>query len=276
MRPLVPAACLSVLTLLVPIAVAATPPPPAPVLQVQGRDQVLIGRIYWRHAGQTQPLARFGVVLADKATTQAVAYDGVAAGAGHGTLSLTARRKGSSETAVEWALQPGGGSSVAAARGNATAREGSVGHVPLGVAGDGELFASLETGRASSFNMQRLWDHFGVVTDSQRFVRRGADEEPAWTPAPGGQEARGVAPAPPAPAPPRGGTMVVSCASGTRYELSTGSGTGRCAVEVEGDRVTGGACDDGDGNAASASCALNGGTGSCLAASGSGACRSLR
>ena len=265
------------LTLLAAPALAKDPPPPpspplpSPSLQPAGRDQVLIGRIYWRQAGQTQPVARFGMVLSGKDTSQAIPFDGSAVGAGRGTVALTARRKGGDEAIVDWTVQPGSGS-VAAGSGNASVREGGVGHAPLGGSADGgELFASFETGRASSFNTQRIWEHFGIVTERQRFQPRDHRDEPAWAP-PAGSAA---APATP-PATPRGGSIQVTCAGGGRFELSTGTGSGACSVDVAGDSVRGGSCDDGAGNMASASCTVNAGAGSCVSSSGSGSCRSLR
>lgn len=260
------------------LAVAAPPPSPAPMLAFQGRDQVLIGRIYWRESGQTQPLARFGLVLTGKSGEQSVPVS--SASSGSVTVTFRARRDGDDAAQVSWSVLPGAGSRVPQASGRLTVKEGSIGHAALGMGGEGELFASLETGRASVFNLQRLWEHFGVMTDAQRFSQPQPAAAPisAWPAAQGSAPAfapssmPAAAPAPVAAAP-QGGTFTVACGAGRRFDLSTGSGRGTCELELQGDRVVGGRCDDGEGNSARVSCALNGGDGSCVSSSGSGACR---
>ena len=259
MRRLLPALLLAAAS----ASAAPPPPPPAPVLTFAGRDQVLIGRIYWREDGRTQPLARFGMVLGGKSATQAVTASSPEAGSM--TVTFSARRAGEDAAQVSWSLQPGPGLKVASGEGRLTVKEGSVGHVALGSAGGAELFGSLETGRASVFNLQRLWEHFGIATDAQRFAAAASPvpASSAW-----------AAPSAPPVAPlPRGGTFTVTCASGRSWELSTGSGAGRCSLDVDGDLVAGGRCDDDAGNFARASCALNGGAGACLETAGSGSCR---
>ena len=246
------------------VAAAAPPPPPAPVLTFQGRDQVLIGRIYWREDGRTQPLARFGMVLGGKSASQTIAA--ASDESGSCTITFSARRAGEDAAQVSWSLQPGPGMKVAAGEGRLTVKEGSVGHVALGGSGGAELFGSLETGRASVFNLQRLWEHFGIMTDAQRFA-------PAASSVPSASSWSNVPAAPASPPLPRGGSISVTCASGRAFELSTGTGIGRCDLDVEGDRVTGGRCDDDAGNFARASCTLNENAGACLGTGGSGSCR---
>lgn len=249
------------------VLAAPPPPPPAPVMMFQGKDQVLIGRIYLRQGGATQPLARFGTVLSGKTASRTVSVSSPETG--NVTVTFDARRDGETRSQVSWSLQAGGGARIAPAQGKLTVGEGSIGHAALGMAGEAELFASLETGRASGFNLQRLYDHFGVVTDAARFPQPAPAQ--AWQ-APAAAPAAMTAPAP-ASASPRGGSMTLSCPSGQSYDLATGSGLGRCRVSVDGDKITGGTCDDDDGNSASASCTLNGGKGACVSATGSGSCR---
>lgn len=270
MRRAVLAFLLAVLSAAAAPAAPSQPPPPPPMLSFQGKDQVLIGRIYWRESGQTQPLARFGAVLDGKNTNTSVPV--ASEFTGSLTLSLGAKRDGPDAAQVSWSIVPGAGARISNGQGRLTVSEGSIGHAALGTAGSGELFASLETGRASAFNIQRLWEHFGVVTDYQRFAQPQFPPPaaaPAWTPP--GPAARSPAPAA-APLPPKGGTFTVSCPSGRDFDLSTGSGRGRCELDVQDGNIVGGSCDDGDGNSARASCTLNGGEGACVSSSGSGDC----
>ena len=247
-------------------ALAAAPPPPPPTLALQGKDQVLIGRVYWRESGQTQAVARFGMVIGDAPRDQVVE---VKTAGGAYSLTVGGKRAGDHGAKVTWSVQPVGSAALPAAKGRLEVSENSVGHVPLGTSAAGELFASLETGRASTFNVQRLWDHFGVVTDAARFAQAAAERQAA--PAlPGGASIPSAAPVP------RGGSMTLTCPGGGSYELTTGSGHGRCEASVDGDRMTGATCDDGDGNLARATCTINAGRGGCLSISGTGACSELR
>lgn len=249
-----------------PDAARAAAPPPPPMLALQGRDQVLIGRVYWRQSGQTQAVARFGMVIADAPRDEVIE---VSTDGGAYALTVGSKRTGERGAKVTWTLRPTGAAALPPAEGRLEVSENSVGHVPLGSSERGELFASIETGRASTFHVQRLWDHFGVVTDAARFAAAAAERQSAPAPA-GGASIPSAGPAP------RGGTMTLTCAGGGSYELSTGSGHGRCDATVDGDRMTSATCDDGGGNLARATCTINAGRGGCLSISGTASCRELR
>ncbi len=72
-------------------------------------------------------------------------------------------------------------------------------------------------------------------------------------------------------------SITVSCASGSTFELKTGTDKGECQTSQDDDgNVTGGLCGDTLGNAASVDCTANGGAGSCLGSFGSGDCKPVR
>lgn len=69
------------------------------------------------------------------------------------------------------------------------------------------------------------------------------------------------------------GVLQLVCPSGAAFTLTTGTGNGECEIERDDEgAVVGGRCADDDGNAAEASCTLNGGEGSCTRTTGAGAC----
>jgi len=154
--------------LLTTCALLATLSPAGPV-QAQpglpsGGDQVVIGRLFHRGPAGTIAVARFGLILA-KSRPSSVSLevprrdDDPAAGY---TLAISAeRRRGAAR--LEWSLQPGGAANLGAGRGSQEVLSGVLGHLSIAEVDGTRIYASVENGRASSFDVLKLARHFGVA-----------------------------------------------------------------------------------------------------------------
>jgi hypothetical protein len=107
-----------------------------------------------------------------------------------------------------------------------------------------------------------------------------AETDKKTDPAPSPDVQERAIPRPPIGAPP-GGVIVsprprgpvaastdVSCSNGKKFSISTGSKQGRCDVHIINGKVTGGQCNDGNGNDAYVSCDVG-----CKGSSGAGDCK---
>lgn len=64
----------------------------------------------------------------------------------------------------------------------------------------------------------------------------------------------------------------VECNDGRTFNLSTNAPGGNCVVEVVGNEVISGKCEDKSGNSASVTCGINDGKGACTSTEGEGTC----
>jgi hypothetical protein len=129
----------------------------AQVLAVRSSDTVLLVRTYARHAdGSTQPTARFGLVLARDAVARRVEVQ--AAGAPAHAIAVDARRRDDGAV-VDWQLLAAGSAEAHASGSTRVARAASA-HVELGQVGDVEVYAALEAGRGSDFDLGRIQAYF--------------------------------------------------------------------------------------------------------------------
>jgi hypothetical protein len=254
--------CVSVLALLLLAAPAA-----AQSGLPRGSDAVLLARVYRTSAAGTDPIGRMGLVLAGKSVTQALQLP-ASAGQPALTFSLVAERKGDGARA-RWELVGAGTPSTS---GHLDVVSGALNRVGVLKKGDVEIFASLEAGRASGFEVGKLAQHFGAMPWGM--APSGAPGAPPMTMMPAQ-----VAPMAPAAAmrPAKGPSMELQCPGGGAFELSIDAGRGECRSRFdEAGAVIGATCDDGAGNAAEAECRLAAGHGACVRTAGSGSCRERR
>lgn len=173
----------------------------------QGGTPVVIGRVYHRDAGGTRPVGVFGLVLPSKGEGRArVEVPSVEGDPATGyELRVAARsRRGAAE--LSWELVPSAGGGAAAGSGSAEVRSGQLGHADLATVGSTRVYASLEHGRASSFDAVKLARHFGLPLGGGPAPR--APRAPVPSPAPAAPAAR-AQPVPVRPAPAEAGGVLV-------------------------------------------------------------------
>ena len=242
----------ALLTLVAASAAAQTLP--------RATDNVLLARLYRKTAAGTDAVGRMAIVLGGTSTTQSIAVPAAGSDPAQ-TFSVTASRKGGGAR-VTWQL---GAAGATPATGKLDVAEGALNRVSLVQDAAKELYASIEAGRVSSFDVGRLMTYFGGMP-------WGMSPSPnAWTQPgapPVAYPVATVAPAPP-PVPKTGPRLDVTCPSGDVYELALATGHGSCQIALGPERtVIGGTCSDGDAEVAEADCGAG-----CLRTAGSGTCR---
>jgi hypothetical protein len=146
---------------LVLIALAGSPGPARTETAPRGGDEVLLGRVFHRGPGGTLSVARFGLVV--RGGTPARLRLDVRAQAGDPAtgylLDLEAQRR-RGDVQLGWRIQPAGAAGLGTASGAQRVARGSLGHVAIAQVGSTRIYASVEAGRASSFDAAKLARHF--------------------------------------------------------------------------------------------------------------------
>lgn len=259
-----------VLTFLAPAVGALAQTGPLP----RASDDVVLARVYRSSSAGTDPVGRLGLVVSGKGSTQALEL--VAADQSKVTLSLTVSRKGDGAR-VEWQLRGAGGEPGS---GTTILPPGALSRVTLRKWTGGELFASMEAGRAGGFDAVRLSQHFGGVgwgTGSGAPSAETVGVAPVLMPSAGG--GLSIVPASAllsAPSDrPKGPAIEVQCPGGRAFNLSLDSGRGECRAHygADGGGILGATCADNEGNAAEASCSVDSARGACVRSAGNGSCK---
>lgn len=231
----------------------------------RGSDGVLLARVYRTTAAGTDAIGRMGLILEGKSVARAMELP-ASAGQPALTFNLIGERKGDGARA-RWELVGAGTSSSG---GRLDVVPGALNRLSVLKSGDVEIFASIEAGRASAFEVGKLAQHFGAMPWGM--PQSGAPIAQAMSP----ERAAPVAPVAAMRAT-KGPSMELRCPGGGAFELGLDAGRGECRTRFDDDgAVIGAACDDGAGNAAEAGCRLAGGRGACVRTAGSGSCRESR
>ena len=175
----------------------AASPAAAQVPLPQGGAPVVIGRVFHRDSAGTRPVGRFGLVVPKDGEGRARVEVPLVAGdpaSGYELLISARGRRGAVE--LSWELHPLAGSSAPGGEGRAEVRAGQLGHVDLGGVGDTRLHASVEHGRASSFDALKLARHFGIALQGAPAPMAPAPRAPLAPAAPAPVRAQPVAPRP--------------------------------------------------------------------------------
>lgn len=186
-----------------------------------GAEEVVIGRLFHRGPAGTIAVERFGLVVGKSGPSRLRvevpprADDPVA---GYGLEVSAERRRGA--VRLDWSLQPSGAASLPASRGTQEVLNGVLGHLSIAEVSGTRIYASVETGRASSFDALKLARHFGVDLGG-----------PSAQPAP-----RSLAPASPAPAAP-GVVMAPRAPQPARPAASSGVLNLSFVIEQDGETV---------------------------------------
>ena len=234
------------------LALACLAPAPRILAQAgplpRASDDVVLARVYRKTSVGTDTVGRLGLLVSGKSATQSLEVE--AAAASKVTLSLTASRKGDGAR-VEWQLRGAGGEPES---GTVMLPLGGLSRVTLRKWQGGELFASMEAGRAGTFDSVRLAQHFGAAGWG---LGAGAPASvgvpPVLVPTAGGGltvvPASAIAAAPSDR--PRGPAIEVQCpaAGGHRFTLALDSGRGECRARhgADGGGILGATCSDNDG-----------------------------
>jgi hypothetical protein len=162
------------------LALAATGPALAQPGLPSGGDQVLLGRVFHRGPAGTVAVQRFGIVVGKSGSSRLrveVPRRADDPATGYALEISAERRRGA--VRLDWALLPAGAESVVASRGSQEVLSGVLGHVSIAEAGDTRIYASVEHGRASSFDALKLARHFGVDLGGGPAPRAPARSAPA-------------------------------------------------------------------------------------------------
>ena len=237
----------------------------------RGADDVLLARVYRKSPAGIAAIGRMGLVPSGKSVSQALQLP-ASEGWPSLTFGLTVERKGDGARG-KWELL---GVGSASRTGRVDVVPGALNRVSLMTTADGELFASIEGGRASAFEVGKLAQHFGALpwgmpppgATAWAAPQSGAAGAPMMMTAQ-------VAPVATRPAS-KGPSMELQCAGGATFALSLDSGRGECRTRFDdGGSALGATCDDRDGNAAEADCSVGRGRGACVRTAGSGSCRAI-